>query len=138
MPPRAAAKTRTTAVKAVVEPQPDPEETAEDPAVDEDGPLILTSSTEEEKPAVPVEVFRIDGRPWFINAANPVQVVLKAMHATHNDQTMPGFMEFIKLTAGSDALMALLNHKDINEITIARVARKIMDIVQGEAGPGKP
>lgn len=136
MPPRTAAKPRTTAVKPAEPSAPEPVE--EEAEQDDNGPLILVSSTAEEKPAIPVEVFRIDGQPFFINAANPVQTVLKAMAAMEDKSTVAGLMSFIKLTAGPEALRALLNHADVSTLIIARAANKIMSIAQGDAGPGKP
>ncbi len=143
MPPRTAAKPRATRAKApaspepaVVEEVPEPDDVEED----DEGPISLTTSAKKDGAVKPdlVEIFNVDGRPFFLDAARPAQVVLNGMWlARERKLELVGAMEFIKTVLGDDALTALRRHPDFDPRILFRVVNKIMDTANGGLEPGK-
>lgn len=97
-------------------------------------PLALISSTDEPEM---VELFSIDGKPYFIPNKVRVNVGLKYLHQVRTTGDAAANSWLLEALLGEEGYQALLDYDDLTAEDLERVQAVAVEIVLGRSEEGK-
>lgn len=95
--------------------------------------IVELSSSDELEPDL-IEIFRLDGKPYYVDRNQSAQVVLEYLHLTNTkgQEAAVGYM--FETMLGAETFAALRGHRNITVVQLGKVLVALQAVLLGDQG----